>query len=247
MASENPNQFQNVSDGLLQDGDEINDATMQKIVGNQRHLYELLTGTTGKAGETRQAWSHGHGDLAGSAEDGLTIRRDVFSHAFLAGSVQYWTFTLSTTFTELFTFRGSVGAFHRMFNELRYAVTAQGVKFRVEMWDWVDSGSATAPGTKGTQYVEETAYQTATSPTWHTIDGDSYTTDGGAGYTQNGVAATKLLYVNVTSKTDTDEACAQHEFKVYAASSSSTPDLHLYNWKATECLRTDEGGSGILT
>ena len=250
MADENPNQFQNPLDKTLQDGKAIYDTLLQKIVGNQRHLYELLTGITGKAGETRQAWSHGHGDLAGSAEDGLLKRRDPYNHLFMGTSNPYWTFTLSTSWQELFTTRGSLGAVHRMFHELRYEVTAQGVKFRIEMWDWTDSGAATCDGaaTKGTQYIEESAYQTSTTAASHTIDGVSYTSDGIGGYTaNNGGAATKFQHVNVTSKTGMDEACAQHEWKMYAASSSVTPDLHLYFARGVECTRTDEGGSGILT
>lgn len=250
MASENPGAFVNVPDSQLKDGRAIYDMIMQNAIKSSRFLYEMLAAGSAYAGETRQQYPHTHGDLIGDARDGEWIGRTIYGQTFGAGTTDGATWTIgSATWTELLPGRPRcwVGGVRRLACEVRYEVSANGVKFRLERWDWNDSsdGSDDAGG-NGTQYLEETDYQTATSATNHTLDGDSYTSDGAGGYTQNGASATKLLYIDLGTYAAGDEDRALAEFRLLARGSGSC-DLTIYSIEIHEVRTTEESGGGVLS
>lgn len=248
MASDAPTAFSNVRDTDIRDGKACYDTQQQSVIGNLRLLYELLASGSAYAGESRQVWPHTHGDLAGSAFDGEFVGRSIYSKNFRASTTNGAAYTLAaTTWTELLRFRARVGAVRRLACELRYLVSTAGVKFRIERWDWNDSSAATDDGgTIGTQYLVDSSSQTATSASWHTIDGTSYTSDGGGGYTtNNGGADTKLLYLDegTYSTPDEDRNLAEFVLRGYASSGLT---LTLLGIDLFEVKTTDEGASGLL-
>ncbi len=246
-----PTSWTNIADSLFLAGVKIFDSSWFSMLKNLRYAQELLMHLP--AGATQQNYGHGHGELRqdGTPPDGVTLRRTIFAHAFASDGTDYRRHSIGAAWSPIARWRCCNGAVRRLACEVRSEVDTGNVKYRLERWDWVDSGTCTddgagTPGSAdgGTQYVEESSTVTPATPTWHTIDGDSFTSNGAGGFTaNNGGADTKLLYLDgPTSFADFDEMCNRAEYILYAYA-STTQDHDLYNVHLFEVLSTDEDGT----
>jgi len=250
MASEAPSAFTNVQDAVVRVGRAIYDTALHALVKNSRYLYEMMAPGSESAGEARQIWPHTHGDLAEGIEDGEWIGRTIFNKSFMAGSSDSLSFSVTGgSLEEVLYFRARVGGVQRLAAEVAYKVSANGVKFQIERWDWNDTAADSDDGgLSGTQYLIDSSYQTSTTAqTNHTIDGTSYTSDGAGGYNaNNGGADTKLLYLDLGTYAapDEDRSLAGFRLRVYGSGACT---LSLYSLHVLEVKTTDEGGGGVLT
>jgi len=238
MADNAPSSWSNIGDAAFKVGKAIFDTSWLTPIQNLRYLYERLMHLP--AGGTQQNYGHSHGELStgSTPPDGVTIRRSIFNQAFRNSTYEYITFSLAaTTWTELIRFRSWCGPFRNLALELRYKVSGDAVKFRLERYDWVDSANASTM-TQGLQ--EQIADKNSTSAVWHTLDGQQW---DGLAYSGSD---TKLLSLDgPTSMTDFDELCAPAEFRLYAYGSAAL-DMDIYNVHLFEVLSTEES-SGVLS
>ena len=245
MAHDAPSSYVNPKDSETTVSKPVKDTTLQKLVNNQRYMRERIAGPSLSAGETRQIYAHDHGesitvDNSTGGEGGLTIRRSLANISFRSGVTDSAVTTCTTTWKDTgWRVRAYVGPFRFLAVEMRYKVSANAVRFRADRYKWVDSANATTL-TAGLQ--EQTADKNETSFTWHTIDGQAYST-GAAAYTGTD---TKLMPLEAaTGPTTLGELVQPMELRIYVQTASgtatvSTSDLHLF-----EVTSADDGG--ILT
>ena len=237
--SDSPGRFQNVKDAELKVGAAIDDVDIVKFIGNQRHEFELLTDSA--AGENQIVHGHGHGDVTGSSEDGFTKRDGGFSCTFRSGTSTDAQWTLANTnWTDTgLTIRCNPGPFRRVATEMYYKVSGNGVRFRVERWDWNDSSADTDDGgTFGTNALQEQTYSRATSLAWHTVDGQKWD----ASATTFSGSDTKLLVLSgPTSLTTLHEVNDDCGFHLWAQASTANTTLHIGALRILPAKTTDEG------
>ena len=190
---------------------------------NQRYNYEKIIGPSGKAGSTRQVYSHAHS--AQSSTCGVSWTPDLINNVYTKGSealiksavaIETWTeldrqrtFTVGNTSvaTEIYAIGIQQSAF-----------TTSSIKFRVKYCLAADSASCGAT----VHYLEEATAITMTSAQWHTIKGQV----DGAGGTVVG-----LTIDGPTSVTDPGDTQAHIEAILEARSVDAPHELYLYAWR----------------
>ena len=247
MSNDSPGRWQNVADSELKVAKPIDDVDMLRIIGNQRHLYELVVNDA--AGENQIVHGHSHGDITGTVEDGFPDRRPLFSQSFLSGSASNgYEAAVNTSWTDTgLRIRSNAGPWRRFATELYARVSSGGaVKFRVERWDWNDSSDDTDDGGGyGTNALQESSASfTATALSWHTIDGVPWSATAAA-FTGS---STKLCVVSgPTSMTTLDEINTNMGIHLAVCASGSACTLYIESMAVMPAKTVDEGVGEIWT
>jgi len=190
---------------------------------NQRYNYEKIVGPSGKAGDSRQVYSHAH--AAQSATCGIIRPRDLVNEVYVSATYGAMLNALLTTegWTELDRQRtftvGNTSITTEVLVSGTPAYTAgAAVRFRVKYCLANDSASCGAT----VHYLEETAAISG-SATWHTIKGQL---DGA------GTTVSSLTLDGPTGPTTPSNTQAHIEMILEAHAATGFYSLATYAWRS---------------